>query len=259
MLGSVRVANSWKLAAFGKHPALKDYFSLDIGEQLVQGFSEWVKSGFHMAAARKKVSNIICSWRFWMKGPQKDGLACGLVKDSSDRFGRRYPIVIMGSGILMDWEEHWDLLPLACEASWVQMEYLSIRPFSRLEQFEEELQRLQIPIPQWRELAERRGSLKESSMLPGFQGFPPIWEDGERKLTLPIQDSKFFLSLDDGSFPDSAEAVNFWHFLLRRKLKGIPKAIFVGGTSEKIFLGVFKRPLISADFHEMWMVSSMKG
>lgn len=258
MLGSVKSANGWNWAAFGKHPSLKDYFSLGMGEYLVQGFSDWVKNGFHMAAAGKDASGRICSWRFWVKGPQKEVLACGLVKDSSDRLGRRYPIFILGSGTLTDWEKYWDLLPLACEASWVQMEYLSIRPFSGFQQLEEELHHLQTPISEWRELAERRGSLNDACRLPEFQGFTPTWGNWERKLTSRIQEPNFFLSLGEEPFSDSGDAINFWHFLLRKNLKGIPKAIFVGGTLEKIFLGVFKRPLRPSDFHEMWTVSSVK-
>ncbi len=211
-----------------------------------------------MAVVKKKPSSSPCSWRFWLKGPQKEILACGLVRDSSDSLGRRYPIFILGTGALKDWEGYWDLLPLACETSWVQMEYLSTRASSGLKQLGEELQHLQPPISEWAELAGRRGGLKDYFGLPESQGSNATWYDWERMLASRIQDPNFFLSLDEGSFPDYGAAVNFWHFLLKKRLKVIPNAIFIGGTLDEIFLGVFSRPLIPADFNEMWMVSSIQ-
>jgi type VI secretion system protein VasJ len=258
VLGSRRYVNSWKWAAFGKHPALKDYFSSGTSEHLAQGFSDWVKSGFQMASSRKNTPSPICSWRFWVKGAQKETLACGLVRDSSDSLGRSYPILFLGTGVLENWEEYWDLLPLACETSWVQMEYLSTRNLSGLKHLEEELQRIRPPIAAWTEMIGRRGSLKDAWGMAESQGSTSNWDDWERRVASRIQDPNFFLSLDEESFSDSPAAVIFWHFHLKKKLKVIPNAIFIGGTLEKIFLGVFTQPLLPADFDEMWTVSSIK-
>ena len=100
-------------------------------------FSRWVEKGYQLFAARKKSSQN--SWRFWTRGLGKDGLGCGVVRDSGDQLARPYPLLIMGVGALSGWEDQWDLNPLACERSWAQMEYLFTRTFGNLKQMEEEV------------------------------------------------------------------------------------------------------------------------
>jgi hypothetical protein len=76
---------------------------------------------------------------------------------------------------------------------------------------------------------------------------------------LPLRDPNFFLPLNEGSAVDDIARVQVWHFLLKKKLKEIPNAVFMGGTLENTFLGVFNRPLLPADFKEMWTIASKKG
>jgi type VI secretion system protein VasJ len=258
VLGITRLTNSWDWTAFGKHPALKDYFRSGARERLVKSFAEWVRTGFQMAAAQKEPLSSLCSWRFWVRGPQKEMFACGLLRDSSDSLGRRYPIFVLGSGALPDWEEHWDLLPLACETSWVQMEYLSIRPFSSLKELEKELRQIQPPRAEWTEMIGRRGSLEDSLGPFASQGAIPNGENGETRSALRIQNPNFFLPLNEGSAVDDIARVQVWHFRLKKKLKEIPNAVFMGGTPENTFLGIFNRPLLPADFREMWTIASRK-
>ena len=259
MLGVIRFTSTWDWTAFGKHPALKDYFRSGARERVVKSFAEWVRTGFQMAAAQKDPLSSLCSWRFWVRGPQKEMLACGLLRDSSDSLGRRYPIFFLGSGALQDWEEHWDLLPLACETSWVQMEHLSIRRFSSLKELEKELRQIQPPRAEWTEMIGRRGSLEDSLGPFASQGAIPNGEDWENRSALGIQDPNFFLPLNERPAVDDVTMVNIGHFFLKKKLKEIPNAVFMGGTLEKTFLGVFTRPLLPADFKEMWTIASKKG
>jgi len=51
-------------------------------------------------------------------------LVCGVVRDSVDRLGRPYPLLVLGTGSLREWESHWDLLPYACLPVWQRIEYL---------------------------------------------------------------------------------------------------------------------------------------
>ena len=66
----------------------------------------------------------ICSWRFWAKGANKKALVCGVARDSSDSVGRPYPLLVVGTGPLADWEDEWELLPAACENTWNQMDVM---------------------------------------------------------------------------------------------------------------------------------------
>ena len=53
MLGIIGFTDSWNWAAVGKHPALKDYFTLGVLRQVGQGFREWVQAGYERASARE--------------------------------------------------------------------------------------------------------------------------------------------------------------------------------------------------------------
>ena len=106
MLGSLKSAPAWKWAAFGKHPVAGDYFNAGPDDPFFQAFSGWVENGYRQVCSGRKNSTDLYSWRFWAKGHQKDSLMCGVGRDSFDTIGRPYPLVVMGAGILPDWQRH---------------------------------------------------------------------------------------------------------------------------------------------------------
>lgn len=86
-------------AACGKHPAARDFFRVGQEFPMLKIFSRWVDDGYTVLA-RKNNNFLPNSWRFWAKGAVRDFLMCGLIKDSSDRIGRNYPLLIIGTGLL---------------------------------------------------------------------------------------------------------------------------------------------------------------
>jgi type VI secretion system protein VasJ len=248
---------NWQWAAYGKHPVAKDYFRLGQYRSLVKIFSNWVDSGYQLIAAKKKGS--LYSWRFWARGPKRDGLGCGVVRDSHDQLARPYPLLIMGAGQLAGWEDQWDLLPLACERTWAQMEYLYTKNLGSLKQLEEEIQKIPPPLSQWVDLREARRNSLEGP--PSSNPHSPSWErgKGEEQLSRLVSKTELFLPLDQGLFPDPSAGICYLHYLFRREEKNIPQAIFMGGTLEKTLLAVFRRSVAPADFVQLWSVSSSGG
>jgi type VI secretion system protein VasJ len=257
VLGSIKSSQQWRWSASGKHPAMKDFFNLGHDGPLVLGFSEWVKSGFQQAGSPKDSSSFH-SWRFWAKGFKKENLVCGIVKDSSDSLGRPYPILIMGIGPLNGWEENWDLLPLACEITWNQMEYLSTRIFKGLKQMEEEVQNIQPPSSGWEEIAGQRENFKDGEATSASPQSTRRFRDWESQISQLTKEKEFFIHLDQEPL-DQSTGISFWHFLFKKKGEVIPNALFMGGTLAKAFLAVFKRPLMPSDFVRLWSVSSSGG
>lgn len=237
MLGSIKSGLPWQWTATGKHPAMKDFFTLGDNGPLALGFSEWVKGGFQQAGSPRDPSSFY-SWRFWARGFRKENLTCGIVRDSSDSLGRPYPLLVMGIGPLNGWEKDWDLLPLACETTWNRMEYLSTRMFNGLKQMEEEMQNLQPPFSGWEELAGKREDFKEL----------------ERQVSLRQEEKEIFISLDREPL-DPPAWIRFWHFLFKKNKESIPGTLFMGGTLAQTYLAVFRRPLMPADFARLWSVS----
>jgi len=248
---------NWQWAAFGKHPVVKDYFKLGQYGPLVKVFSDWVDSGYQRIAAKRKGS--LYSWRFWARGPKRDGLGCGVVRDSRDQLARPYPLLIMGAGRLAGWEDQWDLIPLACERTWAQMEYLYTKTLDSLKQLEEETQKIPPPLSEWAEFREARRNSLEGS--PSSNPHSAPWEKwkGEELLSRLRPKAEIFLPLDPGSSVDPWAEIRYLHYLLKMGEKNIPQAVFMGGNLEKSLLAVFKRSVGPADFAQLWSVSSSEG
>jgi type VI secretion system protein VasJ len=249
MLGSIEEASKpWQWAASGKHPVARDYFRIGLREPMFEAFSDWIEKGFQRVGRQDKVPFEPCSWRFWAKGLKKGTLVCGLAKGSSDSVGRRYPLLILGTGFLADWAAHWESLPSACEHTWVQMEYLSAKRFEDLKQFEEGIRVIRPP------------SMIQSDVFlekEDTKGKSPLRPETMSKAGLDGPD--FFTSLDGGETPNSQRAVQSWHHVLRQNNADVPNAVFIGGTSKESYLAVFRRALVPDDFVRLWSEDILVG
>ncbi len=243
MLGSVESANSWHWAAWGKHPVATDYFCLGLNSPLIKAFSDWIEKGYQTLGSKPRASSKVYSWRFWAKGPKKETLVCGVGRDSSDSLGRPYPLMIMGTGPLDGWEDHWDLLPFACEKTWSRIEYLSAKRFIDFKQLEEEVRIIKPPYPHWPEFVSQRGDLGMSSCNPRAI---------ENKAESLTTEKDFLVPLDGGPSNDHLAVAGLWHFFLKAHARAVPNAVFMGGTPDDAYLAVFKRPLMPADFVQLW-------
>lgn len=248
MLGSIESTNSWHWAAWGKHPAARDYFCVGPTAQVVKAFSDWVEKGYKILSSKRSPSTKLHSWRFWARGPMRDALICGVGRDSSDGLGRPYPLLIMGTGPLEGWEDQWDLLPFACEKTWSQMEYLCTKRFMDFKQFEDEVRIIRPPYPGWSELiSQRGGSQRASSRNP---------EEMESIASSLPDKPEFFVPLDGEPSSDPFALAGLWHAFLKARNRTVPNAVFMGGAHDRTYLAVFRRALASTDFVRLWSVCS---
>ena len=256
MLDIIEDEQNWQWAAFGKHPTAKDYFRLGQESPFVEGLFGWVEKGYQLLTTNENATPDFCSWRFWVREAGKNSLVCGLVRVSSDSLGRPYPLVIMGSGPLKNWQDNWDLLPFAAERTWRQIEYLAANLFTDFKKLEEEILTIRPPDANWSGHADKRKALNRvGSSLDPYASFLDIREL-KRLAAANAEKAEVFISLDRGPCDDKIMHVSLWHLLARESLKALPNAMFMGGTLDKAYLAVVKRPLKPTDFIQLWSVSS---
>ena len=244
MLGLNRQNAGWRWKAIGKHPAAMDYFSLNNGTPLMDAIAEWVTKGYEGLMARGPASNGPYSWRFWFRGSKKGTLVCGVGRDSSDRIGRPYPLLLLGEGPLKGWEKIWTLLPTVLDRTWTQIERLATQRFADLNELNEAVTR--IPPPQ-------------------IQGPPPAFADlaprdlqGQAEVDRCMQalqhEGRVIVPLGDGADVETSHAAFRWQGKLASCCPETPRAIFLGGHPRRIFLVLVKEPLSTADFIALWSV-----
>ncbi|MHB8137730.1 MAG: type VI secretion system protein TssA [Smithellaceae bacterium] len=247
---------NWRFVAVGKHPAAKDFVKLGESVPVVNELSTLLETAYSALTSSSNTLPEFSSWRFWSKGSGKDSLICGMVRDSSDAMGRPYPFLIIGSGLLKDWEKQWDLLPFACENTWRQFEYLATHKFENIKQLEEELPNIRPPSGQWSEHIDKRKSLNQvGSPLDPFTSFLDF-KILMKQVTDLSDKAECFVSLDRGPCNDKILQVSLWHHLLKMTMKGLPQTLFLGGTLEKAFLATYNRNLHPADAVHLWSLSS---
>jgi hypothetical protein len=233
-----------------------DYFQLGHVAPLAQAFAAWIESGYQKLLASNHAGRKFHSWRFWARGIRKGHIACGVGRDSSDSAGRPYPLLIMGTGTLPNWEENWGLLTFLFEGIWSQIEYLASRHLADLKQLESEISRINMPFEDWPALATQ--GLRGASPGHGHDQnghtstFGAIGGAAEALLSR----SEFLVSIDSHHDGDASSLVGFWNRALKSRTDIVPNAVFVGGIPEQTYLALFSRSLNSSDFERLWSLSS---
>lgn len=254
MLGPIENAQKWKWAAFGKHPAAGDYFRLGEKSPFFSGLFHWMETGYQQLVSEKGGKPDFCSWRFWAREAGKDSLVCGVIRVSSDSFGRPFPLAVTGAGPLKNWQKNRHLLPFACEKTWCQIEYLAAHLFPDLQKMEEQMHNIKPPDGDWAALAAQCRALNEiGSPLDPFASFPDLRE--LRKTAQASTDrGEILVALDRGPCNDKIVRVGLWHWLFKEASSQVPNAMFMGGTLDKAYLALFNRPLKPADFSILWSI-----
>ncbi len=232
----MKTASSWQWSVFGKHPVATDFFRLGHDAPLLKGFSDWVEKGYQAFVTKKVPSQNLHAWRFWARGTQKESATCGVVRDSSDRVGRPYPLLIIGTGMLNGWEDHWHLMPFACERTWDQIEYLSSFVANDLKKLEQEVQHIRPPLPTWSEFETNQKNLSEL---------------GEQ-LSFSSDQAEYFLDLKIAAHDDPFIQATHYLEQIRHRMKTVPNVVFFGGTLDRTCLVLFRRPLQTSDFIQLW-------
>ncbi|HME43643.1 MAG TPA: type VI secretion system-associated protein TagF [Syntrophorhabdales bacterium] len=247
MLERLTSERRWQWAAYGKHPAAKDYFKLGQDFPLMSSFSGWIENGYQVLASKDNPVKARRSWRFWTKEARRENIVCGVVRDSKDSLGRPYPLLIMGTGPLKDWGSQWDLVPLACESVWGRMEYLSEKTFADLRELEDQILNITPPAAAWLELARKRegfgepGPLQLRELEANASGL-----SGRTDCVIPVARV---------SSRDNFEMICLYHSFVRARMEAAPSAMFMGGMAEKLYVALFRRPLAPSDFIRLWSIT----
>ena len=235
----------WQWDVTGKHPAARDFFVLGPRTLLAEAFTEWIRRGAEgLVTISKELLVRSCSWRFWAKTPKSGILACGVIRNSCDLVGRPFPLLVMGTGKLENWEDNWNLLPFACEGLWRRMEQLASKKYQSFELFQEDVNMLRPPRRDWEEMSIQKNDLAATNGSSfNFNVHSAVF-DKEKALFLPFQDT---------GQCDFFALINNVHSLLKMEANTAPNSLFVGGLIEQPGLALFKRPLSGQDFECMWM------
>lgn len=234
MLGIGKPKASVEFSAHGKHPAFDDYFNLNTGSPLAYALSSWVEKGAKLCGNNDK-GKMIQSFRFWMRGIKKGELVLGIIRDSSDRMGRPYPLLIMGKGMVKDWDKQWQNLFFGYETVFRSFEEIIASRYDSFKAFETRLDRVNFSGSP--SSGTDAGFHLPETMLAWFRANP----------------EKGVLSLPVASLPDSAGAGprdrqdRGWF-----KKTAVPGAVFLGGLPDQPVLTIFARPLTADDFPRLF-------
>lgn len=258
MLGKVKPKAGWTWLADGKHPAAKDFLTIGLREPLLRALIDWAAAGFQQLSAAKKPVFAGNSWRFWTGGNRRSHIICGVMRDSCDSIGRSFPLTVLGTGSLKDWEAHWELLPLVLDKTWQQIEYLATKRHLDFGQLENEVHMLPVPVNSWPEL-DRAGRLPaRDAAAAGMSA-----EMEPAKATHAMRGGPDALldiiSLTNICQADPPAQIAELQAVLKKRSPHAPNAVFMGGCPEKSWLVLFKRPLRPNDFAKLWSLCSEGG
>lgn len=252
MLGRLIGRQRWSWAAFGKHPATKDYFQIQLATPLAQAFSRWVETGFGRMSEDDR-RHRVCSWRFWSRGLKKGALLGGLGRSSADGIGRPYPLMLLGEGTLGGWEENWHLLPFLLAPMWDRLEYAATRRALEINQLAEDLERMVAPKPEWKNLFNTAAADSMDACLPVHK---LLLSEMKVKARTLAEEQKLIIPLDGTCGIDPMQMAGAWHQGLKPCFAEPPSTVFMGGGPDQSFLVFYTRPLVADDFTELWTLQA---
>lgn len=240
MLGLRKQKSAWNWIAHGKHPVAGDYFTLGVGDSLTKTICSWLDRGYQPFGQQGTQEQKAYSWRFWLKSPNKGALACGILKNSADRNDRCYPLLIMGHGNLNGWENHLQLLPLALEKTWAQMEFISVQRYAELSDFEREVARVPTPDSDWKILANAARVQVQEKGGASAEKFAVIEPNGE-----------LFSHLPTAANEELHRHIFGLLMTLKTQYEKLPTAIFIGGGMADLAIYVLDRSLVLNDLKKL--------
>jgi type VI secretion system ImpM family protein len=249
MLGSLIGSNKWQWMARGKHPGLKDYFSLGATSPLLAALCDWIEKGFRGLTERVDPAGRRIAWRFWVGGHKPGVILCGVVRDSSDSVGRPYPLMILGMGEMQGWEKAWGTLPLAFEKTWTQMEAIATRLSRDHKELQTEVGCLASP-----RLEPVETGLAPQADEPRQGNAPQVAHllDLKNQVQANPDEGTVFLPIEGSAPSEEAAGIAALMNQLTVLLPDIPKAVFLGGHPARPMVAVFRRPLQPQDFTRLW-------
>jgi type VI secretion system protein VasJ len=251
MLGKVKPKAGWIWYADGKHPAAKDFLKIGPREPLLQALIDWAAAGFQQMSAGRKPAFANNSWRFWTGGNRRSHIICGVMRDSCDSFGRSFPLTVLGTGPLKDWEAHWELLPLVLDKPWQRIEYLATKRRLDFNQLENEVRMLPFPTNNWSELS-LAGQQASDHNAGSCDDSAAAETQLQNRISVQSDPLVSIMPLINVSQNNQPRQLSWLYAILKKRSRKVPNAVFMGGSPTKNYLMVFNRPIGQSDFSRLW-------
>ncbi|WP_022665661.1 TagF domain-containing protein [Desulfospira joergensenii] len=232
MLGIKKQTGGFQVSASGKHPAFNDYFSVNVESPLAIALASWVENGM-AAKGKTDRTRIPRSFRFWVRGIRKGELSLGILRESSDRMGRIYPLMIMGSLVMNGRDREWQSIFDGFEMVFRNFENMTTTVYDRFNDFEDGLLEM-----------TGRGSppFEENGKETDLSRAMGAWFHRDRDqemMTLPVDQLKKIFS----GLPPKKESRGFF-----RPGPDPPGAAFLGGLPGEPVITIYSRALRTRDF-----------
>ncbi len=233
MLGIGKQKTGLDVSAYGKHPAFDDYFSVNMNTPLANALSSWVENGMKSGGAADKNKGIR-SFRFWVLGIKKEELILGIVRDSSDRLGRIYPLLIIGRTRMNNRDKQWPLIFSGFEPVFRAFEEMTTARYGAFKEFETSLLRVQ----SFEANFETSNLNLSNSLAAWFKK-----ENQKGSWVLPVSE----LLNQFASHPYEPKKEGIF-----KKNPPPPGAVFLGGLPDNPMVNMYNRPLGTRDFHRLF-------
>lgn len=233
MLGIGKQKTDLSVSAYGKHPAFDDYFSVNMNTPLANALSAWIENGIKSDGTAHK-NKVIRSFRFWVLGIKKEELVLGIVRDSSDRLGRPYPLLIIGRTRLKNRDTQWPAIFSYFEPVFRAFEEMTAARYEAFKEFEAGLLNVRFFQPNF-----------EKSET-AFSNCLTAWFKKEK------ENSSLALSVSDLLDKFTSQS----HAPPKKRIfktdSPLPGAVFLGGLPDKPMVNLYNRPLGTRDFHRLF-------
>lgn len=250
MFGLIKKQARWDWAAFGKHPVAGDYLAMGKKTPLLEGFSKWVEKGYlRLSEDHKARAGVF--WQFWAKGPNGK-LVCGVIKSSYDRYGRPYPFLIVGEGKSLDIMRSWDLIPLACQQTWMNIETLADKHIAGIKELRKLIKQIGKPAMDLKELTLLRERLKSVEIPKDSHVISSDFMNKMNSVDGLARMIRFSVLIDIGNADEFFPLVSKLIFLLKTRSAKEPDMVFTGGVGDQKRLICLKRSLHVDDFVDLW-------
>ncbi len=234
MLGIGKQRARLDVSAYGKHPAFDDYFSVNMELPLAKALLTWIESAIKSGGTADK-TKVIRSFRFWVLGIKKDELVLGIVRDSSDRLGRTYPLLIISKICMKNRDKKWPEIFTGFEPVFRAFEEMTTARYEAFKEFEASLLKVQFFEPK----------LEKSDTA--FSNCLATWlkvEIGSNSLALPVSE----LMVKFASHAPQKKGIF-------KTNPPRPGAVFLGGLPDNPMVNMYNRPLRTRDFHRLFNLS----